>query len=33
MVDLGRWLDGTYCVSDPIEPTSQVDGDAEDTDT
>ena len=31
MVDLGRWLDGTYCISDPIAPTGQLDDEANET--
>ncbi|MCH9058535.1 MAG: DNA gyrase inhibitor YacG, partial [Planctomycetes bacterium] len=31
MVDLGRWLDGTYCISDPITPTGQLDDEANET--
>lgn len=31
MVDLGRWLDGTYRISDPIAPTGQPDDETHET--
>ena len=31
MVDLGRWLDGTYCVSDPTGPMGQPEDEADET--
>ncbi len=30
MVDLGRWLDGTYTVNDPAEPEDVEEGEEQD---
>ena len=33
MVDLGRWLDGTYCVSEPATPDDLENADNADSDS
>ena len=32
MVDLGRWLDGTYCISEPATPDEIEDAESADSD-
>ena len=33
MVDLGRWLDGSYCVSEPISPDDIENAQSDSTDS